>query len=456
MMVAPGPAWYRCISMVFAVKSATIRLFASGTFRLILLLALLTACTKERKSTPEPASLDELELLEPDTGPSSAQSRCRVDEKFRSELVRARSSEDSDPRSEAFVDIGNAVVLGPRFFVGGLRGAGSTRAFVAQIDGSGHLKTWDLSAVHGSVEVPMLSAWDPFIFFVLSDNDATRRRLRLGRLDPRRETDNVIWGPEVTVGRGADLSFSLALPSKGNSGAGVLSWDDFERSSQRSSIRLLTFSPETLRETSAVRVASSPGEDAVVPSLVPSESGYFLLWLRYVTPNQEGKGSDLIDEPPRELCVQRLESRGTSVGDVLELPSSKGSVLAYAAASFGGNLLVAAREAPLGRSADLTEVALISLGRDGSFVRERWQQPQLGMGAPLLLPAPPKDPWLVAIGREEEMFLGAISNDLAGSLKAESQLVDHIPLARSQDALLAMKADGLDLQLSLFRCALTP
>lgn len=430
-----------------------VRLVSSLTIT-VMLGTLSSGCDRRKSAPPEPEPTD-LPLLDPDEGPKrDLPKRCKALPGGQIMTLRARDGKANSP-----VEVGGATAVSQGFVVGGLRAGDESRAFVAWTDGRGQTRTVELGRVHGAVDAPIVTADGADVFALVVDNDAGHTRLRLARVSAIASQPQVTWGPEASARRGETSYFGLAaLPSfeESTPASGLLVWDDFEKSTSRSRIVGLPFSPQTMKATGAEAVLSPPDDDAVWPQLVNRGNGFLLAWLSYreMAEDQEpGLDEPLVKEPPRVLRVVALDGQGRAQGEPLDVTPPAAHVLAYEISSQGdGSLLVASRLARGGQAIDSIDLRVV--GTDGSVSVSTLTHERLGPGAPLALGSKgPGKGWILARGDEQELLFGFVDGpQTVRDFEEEPDLEGKIPLARAAGDLFAMEPRGLDLRLSVYRC----
>jgi len=312
------------------------------------------------------------------------------------------------------------------------------------------------------VDPPQLALVGDDVIAAFMDNDAGHQRLRLARVTSIASRPEVAFGPEVLVPRGEETTFSVSVAGSGDSGTGraggLLVWDDLDKSSQKSRILALSFDPLSMKVSKKERLISPANEDAVSPTVLSRNGGFWVAWLSYGDKSEVSAGTDaLVEERPRMLRVQRLSNSGDPEGEPLSVTDPHETVFAYAALALkAGGLLIAYRGASLGRTEGASPIHLRKIGEDGSAISGLAEHSELGLGAPALLGGGDSDlAWLSARGKENEILLGVVSDSSQSSyFELEGGLSGHIPLTRRGDEVLVAQPDGVDLKLSVFRCKL--
>lgn len=425
-------------------------------FLSLVLTSSLGACDKNDEGKSQPVAED-FQLLEPEErSKADLPKRCRSLEAGQPLTLRARS-EKGEPGA---VEIGGATAVTRGFVVGALRAASESRAFVAWTDGSGQQSTVDLSQVHGSVEAPQVAALGADVLVAVPDNDAGHTRLRVAKVASLSSKPEVTWGPEVRAIRGETAHFSLSAGASATDGQpshALLAWDDFEKSSLRSRVLVLPFSPANMKEQALGEVVSAVDADVVWPQVVARPGGYWLTWLSYREMGEKAKGDQdslLVDEPPRVLQVLGLDEKGRIESEAIDITPAETHVLAYEVAARGRDqLVVASRLAKGGSPTDAIDLKIVS--RDGSVSAASVTHSDLGPGAPLVLTAAggSSSAWLFARGQDQEVLFGPLDGaGHAPGFLEEALLEGKIPLSRSGPDLLTMEPSGLDLRLSVYRC----
>jgi hypothetical protein len=281
----------------------------------------------------------------------------------------------------------------------------------------------------------------------------------LARIDQLKSKPLVAWGPEVPIRRGETAGFSVRahVPAKKSEDApsALLVWDDYDKSSARSQVRGLGFSPVSMKAEGSEVAISPADEDATTPSLVARPGGYWAVWLAYGELAPANKKKGLVQEPPRALRAQKLDAQGKPLDEPLTVTPPGHQVLVYeAAGNSDGNLVIAYRATSSGRLEGASPVNVKVVGADGSTSASTFANENLGLGAPLLLEdAQGGSLWLSARGYESDVLLGELqdSGD-GGNFDVEGGLTEKIPLARRGDDLLVMRPAGIDLKLSVVSC----
>jgi hypothetical protein len=438
-------------------------MFARGTFYFCLLL--LSSCTKDKTDGGKIAEDVELPLLEPAAEKKETARRCSPLPGGKQVTLRSGTRLGGAARADgagldaSTVDVGTAVAVGGGFAVGALVHGSETHAQVHLLDGRGRSQAVDLGRVHGSVDPPQVAAWGESVITAFMDNDAGHRLVRLARVTSINTRPDVSFGPEVQVPRDEETFFSVGVttdPSGRGSPSGLLIWDAFEKSSQKSRIHALGFEPASMKISRKDSVISPPQDDAVSPTLTPRNGGFWGAWLSYAEKPETNAALDsLVEERPRLLRVQRLGYSGEAVGEPLNVTDPGETVFAYTGITLKtGELLIAYRGATLGRTEGASPVHLRKIGDDGSVMSAIAEHSELGLGAPVLLGAGASEHvWLSARGKENEILLGFASDGAAISrFDLENSLLGHMPLVRNGDELLVAQPEESGLKLSVFRC----
>lgn len=387
-------------------------------------------------------------LLDPPEEEVVGRGKCSSAQSFPPVRLRARGTENVQ---SATIDVGGVGTTAAGAFLGLLRSASRTEALVAHIDTQGRMQQAPLSVVHGAVELPEIAVSGPHSFVLLSDNEATHQRLRLARVDWTPRQPSVTWGPEVSTTRDESMAYSVAVTTEGAAGRGLLVWDDFRKSASRSAIMILPFVSGSLKSETAPRMVSPVEQDAASPRLVVHQKNFYLTWLRYAALEATRSDGGLVEDPPAQLYVQRLNALGQPQGAPLAVSDARRSILAYDVAVQRDGLLVAFRDGVPGHALGSDTISLLRIGWDGAVARGEVGHELLGPGAPVLLTAGDEPAWLSARGDDDQFLIGKM-NGLAVDWGPESELARRIPLARRGDRLIVVTPDGLDLVLSEFRC----
>jgi hypothetical protein len=161
----------------------------------------------------------------------------------------------------------------------------------------------------------------------------------------------------------------------------------------------------------------------------------------------------LVDEPSRTLKVQKLDADLCALGEGLNV--SQNDVLAFDGTVSQGGFVTFYRDSSKVRPDGQSSLRSCRIFDDGSMEHAEVTADSLGLGAPLVLPG--DDPWLLSTGKEDEIFLATVSGALDQTrLAEEGNLLEMIPLHRSGSRLVAMRPQGLDLEITLFECASPP
>ncbi len=416
-----------------------------------LFLQTLTSCKCDADVEME-ATLtrpEDFTLLDPDEGPSDPGSRCRpaIKEPY---VLRAQPSGGSDPSS---VEVSGGAFHSGGFSILGTRTSDSTQALLGLSDGLASLREVDLGRLLGAVEPPYGFGLTDAILVLVQDSDAMGRRMRLMRVDLERTAPRVTRGPELSVPRDDSAVVSLAVSSDH---AGLLVWDESDKSSLRSRIVGLPFDARTLKESGSLVVLSDEDEDAEEPLLVAGHTGFVVSYVRLkIDSNSGAEDEPLVREPERVLVAKRANASGSTTSGA-ELISAGGEhVLAFDAVAAGESILFAYRATRVGHTIDEDAVTLARLALDGSVTRGLAEHQRLGPGSPILLSEPGRTPWLLSRGRDAETLLAEVSDLAEVQFHNEPLLDEHIPLSRSGDQLLSMKPFGLDWAIETFDCATT-
>lgn len=416
------------------------------------------ACDLSPSEKKAPAEAASFPLLEPDRPKKVVESRCLPVVESKPLVLRAVAADAGQGPSA--VEVGSVVSFGSGFAVAGLNTGAATSAFVTWADGQGRQKTIQLGRVHGAVEPPVLAAAGPHLVVALIDNDAMNTRIRLARIAPANGESEVTWGPEVQARRDESSGVSLAILGEGETNLrGLLAWDDFSRSTSRSQLRGLWFSPGSMKAEGGQFALSPASEDSVEPRLASRrDGGAWLSWIAYdqVSPVTGPREPDrpLVEEPPRRLHLASLGRGDTKFSSARTLSSSGSSVLAFDTAALGNDLLVAYRVERSGSKAgdESLELRRVTLG--GAVAEGAVGSSELGPGAPLILSdSNSKSAWLLARGEEQQVLLGEFDDAVnVLSFREEPGLEGQIPTLRSGTRLFSMRPDGMDLRFSLSDC----
>ncbi len=419
----------------------------------LLLLPLLAGCSRKGEaSTGDEPSVSPV-LLDPEPPRATGTQRCRPETGYVPATLRART--DSNSR-DASIDVGDAAPFSGGVLLTALRSSPQTEALLIASDAQGELQEIQLGRVHGPVELPRLAVSGRRAFVALSDNDASSHRLRLVRLEPAPGAESGLggpqlhWGPDIPMARDASLVYRIAASAPSEGARGVVVFDEERDRAARSHIMGVSFLLDSLHGDMAAERISPQEHDAVEPRIVAHSEGFFVTWLRYTPPDHRKEQDRLVQQPEARIYAQRLNAAGRVLGQPVLL-SEHLSVLAYEVALTQDGLLAAARDADGGgEGADF--IALLRLAWDGSVTTSEVRHPELGPGAPQLLAAEAEDAWLAARGDDEQVLLGPVR---AGSAQwgVELDLTGHLPLGRHLDRLFSVKPVGLDLALTLSRCA---
>ncbi len=421
-----------------------------------LLLTAVLACD-EKKSPKSEAPPEDRPLLEPLERDRDLMHRCRALPGGNIVTLRAPTSKEAPGALEA----GSAVAVDGGFVVGLLRTEKESWADVVYLDGRGASKTTKLSRVHGSVEAPQVARFGPDAIVVVPDNDAGHSRLRLAKVKSPATRSEISWGPEIQVRRGESQAFSVAVfePEGGKEPAvGVIAWDDFDKATLRSQVRALSFDPASMKALGSERAVTPTEEDAGDPMIVGGETGsspFWALWLSYQSIDKSSPSDALVDEPPRVLRVQKLDALAQPDGPPLTISEEQESVLAFdAKVHQSGSLAVAYRSAEGGRNEGASPVHLRVVDVGGAVVSQTVSHEELGLGAPALFRVgTPSTMWLSARGNDSDILLGKVEKDARVlNFSVEAGLSERIPLSGSENALLVMEPDGLDLRFSSVVC----
>lgn len=426
------------------------------------LLSTLPGCESKKKQPPTEAVEEERELLEPLEQTGNYSRRCKPQPGTQAVTLRAsESGRMSGSVGAGAVEAGGAVAVDGGFVVGTLRTERETNAELLYLDGRGGSKVTLLGRVHGSVEPPQVAAVGGDAMVALVDNDAGHTRLRLAKVTKVATEGKVTWGPEVEVRRGETQSFSLNILPQNSENApprALLAWDDFDQASLRSSVRGLLVDVQSMKALGTPYEISPPKEDATTPQILAGAEGggAFSVWLAYQDSTGERRPSEvLVDEPPKSLRVQRLDSEGKPQGKPLVVSRAASNVLVYdAKMATQDTLAVAYREADSGRDEGSSPVQLAVVSLDGSVRSHTASHDELGLGAPALFVSGKAGTlWLSARARESDVLLGSLGT--SGEVEEfglELELKERMPLAGHEGRLLVMEPDGLDLRFSAVFC----
>lgn len=420
------------------------------------LLAAGVACDEKKSLAPE-QTLEQRELLDPEEPAREFAERCRPIPNSKPVTLRAVSSKDSPGSLEA----GSAVSIPGGFIVGVLRTEVDTFAELAFFDGRGASKVTRLSRVHGSVEAPRAVSFGSDAIVVVPDNDAGHTRLRLAKVRSPARDSEVSWGPEIQVRRGESQSFSVAIrPADGEKqpARAIVVWDDFDKASLRSQVRALVFDPVTMKPVGSEQAMTPPEEDATEPMVFDNPGGspsFWIVWLTYQSDTKIQPSGGLVDEPPRVLRALKLDSRGEPEGTPITVSEAEANVLVFDANLLeGGALSIAYRQAEGGRSEGASPVQIRIVDAGGGIGSQTVSHEELGLGAPALIDfGNPRKVWLSARATESDVLLGRLGKGpTVEDFALEAGLSERIPLAGSQNGLLVMEPDGLDLRFSTVEC----
>lgn len=416
----------------------------------------LAGCSKEpvAEQKEQPTEPDR-ELLEP-AEQAKPMGRCRDLVDLKGLSLRASTSASNGPVP---VEVGDVTDAFDGIAVGVLRSGSESKVAVEWFDGKGREAQIDLGVVHGGVEPPRLLGLEDALIVALTDNDAGHSTIRLAKITRSGSEFAVTWGAQVQRRRSESLGLSLAAsPAEKGSKSEVqvaLVWEASEPRTLKSVLKGLTFSPATMEVVTPDKQISLPSDDAAEPLLSSSRRGFWLTWLSYGTPPVQGPARDstgLVDEPSRTLKIQRLGAGLEPLGEGLNV--SQRDVLAFDGTESQGAFVTFYRDgskAPDGRSS----LHGSRIFDDGSMEHGEVTTDSSGPGAPLILAG--DEPWLLSTGKEDEIFLATVSGPLDQiRLAEEGNLLEMIPLHRSGSRLVAMRPQGLDLEITLLECGSPP
>jgi hypothetical protein len=437
----------------------------SGALALVLLGLTGPGC-KRREPAPETA---------PSAAPSAPatpaeMTRCRKREDFTlvleadrpaakpaAEAVEGEAEED-DTLMPFGVDLGEAVATPFGFAVAGIHGVG--RAFVAVLGASASRRV-QLGELHGDAETPAIAASGDDVLVALRTTDAAGFTIKLGRVaGPERAS--IEWGYELTKLGRAVTNVELATLGE----HGVLVFESELKGEPR--LVLGSFAPRKLAAPLSVKPLDVKG--AEMPRLLTRDGGFWLSWVRSLpAPKQPGTPSARDAEPPRDpeerelldpgfrvVEVLKLDERGQPLGTPLRVGEPRRQVVLYDVAPLSsGGLLVATRSDGTAPGAEGGAILLSEVSPDGSVREERWEDDDLGAGAPTLLidvDGAKPGPWLTVSGPNDATRVG-LARGARTTLQSDPLLGRSEVVAVSGGHFLAQRARGSSVVLEALDCS---
>ncbi len=236
----------------------------------------------------------------------------------------------------------------------------------------------------------------------------------------------------ITEARDDSLAFDLA--------PGLLVWDEATTgAAAHGVIRAATVSADG--HVGAPRDVSPADSDADTPRIVPSGTGYFVLWVARRPepapgPVDAAPPSESIGEPRAYSWIEMIDvdATGAPAGPARHLTPTSGHVSAYDVRSLSGDpkagVLVVARDQ--GEAVDGSGGALLRVRarQDGVDPPLAFPTEGLGRGAPTLVESDGAGPWLVWVDAHESMRLLPLdaAGAPAGPPSPEPALEDRSPL----------------------------
>lgn len=422
---------------------------------------LLFSCACDRESTQGSESDNTVHsvrpLLEPDKS-GVRHAACTL--LPQGPTLRARGPQ-ADSQS---VEVGAAAYFSGGLAISAVRQGSESRALLFVVEEGGRSFEIDLGRVFGGVEFPVVAADGDDVFLAISDNEATSRRLRMVRLQPRAGAGSVVWGPSFSLSRDESEAKSLAVGQKDV----VLAWDDYENSVERSRVRIARMDRTTLQERGPVQTVSLPDEDAVEPEVEFVGGRWGLTYVRLELDERAIVQSALVDEPKRTLVATLLGRGGERDHVPVEVSLPDQQLLAHSSASWGhlasreesanpvgaakteGGWAVAYRSAPLGSRRDEDSVHWVQLESDGSMRRRVLSHEDIGPGAPTLFGGA-GDLWLLSPGDESQILVTPADSSLG--LRPVEGLDGAWALARRERRLAVAEPSGLDFVIQEVECS---
>jgi hypothetical protein len=335
-------------------------------------------------------------------------------------------------------------------------------------DAQGKARVVELERVFGPVDPPQVRASGTHVVAALSDNDAGAGILRLVVLRSAKGKAGVASGAEFSRGRQSE-SFTIEIGER----SVVLAWDAIDEKSRRGVIRAVGVELADPKRSGSVRAATPESMDAEAPRLTRRPGGFWLAWLareeqtksaaREATRDASDAGpreDNFVEAEERRLYVVPLDADGAPQGQPLAVNAAPSQVLTYDLVSLpdGGLMLAWRDDRMVGVEQGSVHVARVRRG--GSLEVHRYEQVELGAGAPTLLfdaSAPKSAPslWLFVGDEADTTRFGVLedSGKLRGTLTTDPTLGHSDVLAVRAGRFLTVRPDGRALRFSVIACA---
>lgn len=428
-----------------------------GTVRLSFALALVasSACRKAAVDAVAPADAGVAEVVpdaRPPAGVAMARARCRP---------APGSVALDDGRGLDDLEIGDGIARAGGHAVGFVhRSAGARLAAVALLGPSAAAtpRIIDLGPTPGDVPPPRLAQRGNDLVVAAYGVPAARARrdstrdLILRTILPGGAVASAVSIPQT---RDDSLAFDLACAGSNE----LVVWD--ESTPARGVIRAAALSAD--QRSGSTRDVSPAESDAELPRVVPSGSGFLVLWIaRRPDPVASGADAGASEATGEERAFGWLEmlavdERGAATGPLRRLTPTSGHVSAYDVEALPGDpagaLLVVARDD--GETTDGSGGALFRIRVAGDVADSpvAFATDGLGRGAPALVGG--QSLYLAWIGHGEQLRLLPLdaSGAPVGASSAEEEMNEGRPLVVGPDGrmLVAMPSDGAA-QLRTFAC----
>lgn len=445
-------------------------------FAAVFALVLAGGCERKAKVAEEqPAAVEGAELSEDGSAPPAPEppgppARCRSAGASKTFRVRGRSDDvdaaESGVDQPFAVELGGAASLSTGFAVGALRhDGGRSEALVAVLDPKAERgQVISLGRVHGGAEPPRLVTREARLLVAVVDSDASGPTIRLARLDPGAASSSPAWGAEVQQGRDESSGFSVAASLASESG--LLVWDDQDRGSGHSVVRLVSFRIDEWGKATAPRIVTPAKDDAEAPLLAARPGGYWLAWIsRAPGPTGDGAPSDtaaeeqpgLLESGPSRLRIMPLDENGKAVGEARFVTSAQSQVVVFdLLSSPEGGAWLSWRDEARAPGAAGGVLSVAGVAPDGSVQEHRVDAGGLDAGFPALLRDDSRAgaaPWLAANGAQGALLLGLVTPSGIQDLRAEDALLAKQALAAGHGRLLLGQPRGVDLLLETAVCS---
>ena len=413
---------------------------------------------------------------DPDAAPSSAQQpdqrssverpagRCQVlPGRYTLQADRQAASSTTDDSLPFAVELGSVVADDDGFVVPHLRpGEGRTQAALLRLNADlTRGRIVELETVHGDSPVPKLASSEAGWAIALADSDASGGAYRVGWL-ARESLDSgeavePRWAAEFDELADDSPAFDLAVAYQ----RAVLVWDEWDRASNQSRIRVGTLAVEG-EERPQERVLSPKTMDAEVPRVLPRSGGFWVAWAELQTqvePTRPGR--------PAEVAVARRALRLMPLNEQAEPASEPVLVSPEGAFVQDYDLWVTEQQSVLLAWRERAEsegwregiVHLARVNSDGSVERQVIEQGTAGSTLATLVgdrrpQANTPSLWLTTETNSGVTALAGVASDgrLLEPLEPVLELGVGSVVAALQGRLLVAEPRGRDLSLLSYRC----